>query len=187
MTEEYKLQVKNTLGSTQLEYIIPLKRDVRTPSKLGGTSIATNRPVNNIIFSLSGKTEEGSISFTAIEVFDESKDKADRSNGTLEDLRINSSGKKETRLEKRFGQDNNGKYIVRTVEEQKIWLRDFVHNASLSASWRLFGGSYDFRTLDANNDNNGCPVFVTEADIERDPENKAKGTGTIKFKVGDRI
>jgi len=187
MTEEYKIEVTGTLGGTKLEYVLPLKRDVRTPAKLGGTSIPTDRPVNNLVFSLSGKTEEGKISFFAIEIFDKTKDKADRSNGTLQDLINNSGASKTTRLQNRFGQDGSGKYIVRTVKEQKIWLREYILNPSLSASWRLFGGSYDFRTLDANGNNNGTPVFLNQADIERDPQNKAKGLGNISFKVGDRI
>jgi len=187
VTEEYRIEVDGTLGGTKLEYVIPLKRDVRTPAKLGGTSIPTNRPVNNLVFSLSGKTEEGKISFFAIEIYDKTKAEADRSNGTLQDLINNSGASKTSRLQKRFGEDGSGNYIVRTVKEQKIWLRDFILNPSLSASWRIFGGSYDFRTLDANDNNNGTPIFLTEADIERDPENKAKGLGNISFKVGDRI
>lgn len=187
MTEEYKIEVTGTLSNTKLEYKFPLKRDVRTPAKLGGTSIPTDRPVNSLVFSLSGKTEEGTLSFIAIEVFDETKAKADRSNGTLQTLISNSSVDKATRLQKRFGTDGSGNHIVRTVEEQKIWLREYILNPSLSASWRLFGGSFDFRTIDANDNNTGTPVFVNEADIERDPENSAKGNGTLKFKVGDRI
>lgn len=186
MTEDFEIVASNTLENVPLRYIVPLKEEVPAPSQLGGTDIATNRPINNIIFSLQGKTEGGRLGFTAIEIYDEDDPSADRSAGTLQDLIEASSGDKVTILQKRFGQDSSGDYIVRTVREQRIWLRDYVHNPGLGAQWRLFGPTYDFRTIDENGNNTGTPVFVEEADIEPNPKNPAKGRGVISFKVGGR-
>jgi len=187
MTEDYELVASNTLEGEVLRYIVPLKEEVRGPGKLGGTSIATNRPTNNVIFSLQGKTEEGTLGFTAIEIYDPDAPNADRSNGTLQNLIDASSGDKVTRLQSRFGQDSSGDYIVRTIREQRAWLRDYVMNPGLNTDWTLFGPTYDYRTVDNNGNNTGTPVFVEEADIEPNPKNPARGRGIIRFKVGRRI
>lgn len=192
-TEEYELAVTNTLNGVDLRYIVPLKREVRHPSSLGGTTIRLDKPVNNKNFSLSGKGEEGTLNFTAKTVFDPDASNADRSAGTLEELVTTlEAGDSDDvahaeRLKNRFGQDSSGNYIVRTVREQGIWLREYVHNPALEASWSLFGPEYDYRTTDSEGNNTGTPVFVQEADIEEDPRNQAKGVGIIRFKVGGRI
>lgn len=189
MTNEYEIAVQNTLSGETLRYVVPLKDKVRGPGKLGGTPIATDRPINNIIFSLQGKTEGGTIGFTAIEIYNPDDENADRSAGTLQDLVASVSGTREKILKKRFGTDSSGNYIVRSIREQRIWLRDYVMNPALGANWTLFGPTYDNRTIDESNDdkNTGTPVFLEEADIEPNPKNPARGQGILKFKVGRRI
>lgn len=187
VTEDINLQVTDTLNGVDLTYIIPLKREVRHPSSLGGTTIRLDKPINNKNFSLTGKGESGTVNFTAIEIYDEDDADADRSDGTLQNLIDNVTGDLDTKLKNRFGQDSSGNYIVRTVEEQGIWLREYVHNPGLKAFWRLFGEEFDWRTVDSNGNNTGTPVFIEEADIEPNPENEARGTGIIRFKVGSRL
>lgn len=187
MTEEYEIAVSNTLSGETLRYIVPKKEDVRGPAKLSGTAIALQKPVNSKVFSLSGKRESVTLAFTAIEIYDPDDPDADRSNGTLQNLVSTVTGDRETILKNRFGQDGDGDYIVRTVEEQKIWVRDYILNPSLDAQWRLFGGSYDYRTVDGNGNNTGTPVFLEEADVERDPQNPAQGNGVLGLKVGGRL
>jgi len=190
---EYELVVNNTLSGTELRYIVPKKEDITHPSKLGGTTIRLDRPKNNKIFSLGGKGEEGNLNFTARTIFDPDDANADTSAGTLEDLLstldagTTSQQQEANALRNRFGQDSNGNYIVRTVKEQSIWLREYVHNPGLSASWTLFGGEYDYRTVDSNGNNTGTPIFVEEADIEVNPNNPANAPGIIRFKLGGRI
>jgi len=191
--DEYELAVTNTLNGVDLRFLVYKKEQVRHPSSLGGTTIRLDKPVNNKNFSLSGKGEEGTLNFTAKTIFDPDASNADRSAGTLQDLidtlEAGTTDDQEhaDRLKNRFGQDSSGNYIVRTVREQGIWLREYIHNPGLEASWTLFGPEYDYRTTDSNGNNTGTPVFVQEADIEENPQNQARGVGIIRFKVGSRL
>jgi len=200
MIEEHEIAAdqnywETVYGITQvLRYIIPKTNSIPAPSQLDSVTIATDKPVNNQNYSLSGQNEGGTISFDAIEVFNPDAGNADRSNGTLEALinALESEGStpaqdEADRIKQLFGTDSSGNYIVRTIVEQRRWVRDFIHNPGLSATWVLFGGSYDYRTVDNNNNNTGTPVFIGEADVERLENNSARGDGRIKFKLGGRI
>lgn len=213
MVNDYKVIAQDTLlerrfnlSITGLTYVIPVFKTVRGPGSLGGTSIATDRPINNKIFSLAGKTEEGVIEFEAFERTDpESIDSPfnDRSfeirapdgekhtlDTLIEELEAEGSSEAQEeadKLKSRFGQDDQGNYVVRTIEEQRIWLREYVHNPGLSASWSLFGPGYDFRRINGQGEPQGTPIFMEGADLEPDPNTEKTGTGNIDFKVGGRL
>jgi len=195
----------STRGDTavNLVYTIPIASTPRGPGNLGGTSIPVDKPINNKIFSLSGKTEEGSIEFEAFERFNPSDIDSvynDRSynpttgNHTLDDLisglensTISGSDDEALKLKNRFQQDSSNNYVVRSVKEQRIWLKEYVQNPGLTADWNLFGGEYDWRTIDGSNNNDGTPIFFQSADIEPAQNTEGRGLGTIQFKVGDRL
>lgn len=207
---EYKLIVQNTLRETRysltfnnLAYTFPIVTTNRGPGKLGGVEIALDKPVNNKTFSLSGKTEGGSFEFEAFERFnpqtvdsvynDRSYDPAtgvhtlDKLISELEASAVSGSSDEATKLKNRFQQDSSNNYVVRTVEEQRIWLKEFIHNPGLNCDWTMFGGEYDFRTIDGTGNNTGTPVFVTNADIEPSGNTAGRGTGTLEFNVGGRL
>jgi len=208
---DYKIIATNTLEGEDMTYVIPIMKTPRSSGELGGTSIALDRPVNNKIFSLSGKRESGTLEFQAFERFnpasvdspfsDRSYD-ADKPSGerhTLDYLiqqleagtaNSNSASVQQAtadQLKARFQQDSAGNYVVRSVREQRIWLREYVHNPGLSAEWTLFGPSFDFRTVDGLNNPQGTPIVVEAADIEPSANTDAIGTGRVQFKVGGRL
>lgn len=207
---EYKIIAQNTLQEvvydlslTGFTYTLPIASTPRGPGELGGTTIAVDRPVNNKIFSLSGKTEGGNIEFEAFERFspdgfdnvynDRSYDPAadvhtlDELITALDNSTISGSDDEALKLKNRFQQDGNGTYVVRTVKEQRIWLKEYVQNPGLTTNWTLFGGEYDWRTIDGNGNNAGTPIFLRNADIEPAENTEGRGTGTVQFEVGDRL
>lgn len=218
---EYKILVQNTLqgqaynlssfepyssrtsDNVTFTYVLPIALTPRSKPSKGGTSIPLDKPVNNKIFDLGGKTEGGSIEFEAFERFnpdgtdnvynDRSYDPANNTH-TLNDLivglensTVSGSDAEALKLKQFFQTDVNGTYVVRSVREQNRWLRDYVDNPGLSANWRLFGGSYDWRTLTETDGNAGTPVFLQNGTIEEDGQNKGRGIGQINFNVGDRL
>lgn len=207
---EYRLVVQDTLQENNysfslnnLAYTLPIVTNRRGPGDLGGTQIAVDKPVNNKTFSLSGKRETGQFEFIAFERFnpgsvdsvysDRSYDPVTNTHTldalitALENSTSNGSSDEALKLKNRFQQDSSSNYIVRSVQEQRIWLKEFIHNPGLSAEWSLFGGEYDFRTIDGNNNNAGTPIFVTNADIEPSNSTEARGTGTLQFNIGGRL
>ena len=192
-TEEFEVVATDTVSGVDLRYIVPKKEEVRHPTNLGSVNVRLDKPVNNKNFSLGGKGEDGNLNFTAITKFDPDDSDADRSAGTLQTLidtlEAGTTDQQDhaERLKNRFGQDSGNNYIVRTIVEQSIWFREYVHNPGLNSSWRLYGPAYDYRTTDSNGNNTGCPIFIEDADIEEDPINPAKGIGTLRFKVGGRL
>ena len=217
---EYKVQAENTLqeerydlvdfdpyatrGDTtvKLVYTLPIATTPRGAGELGGTPIPLDKPVNNKTFSLSGKTESGSIEFEAFERFnpesidsvynDRSYDPAadvhtlDELITALENSTVSGSDDEAFRLKQRFQQDSSNNYVVKSVKEQRIWFKEFVHNPGLTTNWTLFGGEYDWRTIDGSN-NDGTPIFVQTTDIEPTQNNEARGIGTLQFNVGGRL
>lgn len=207
---EYKIVVRDTLEENRynltldpLAYTFPIVRNNRGPSESGGVPIPLDKPVNNKHFDLSGQTESGNFeSFTAFERFnpqtidsvynDRSYDPVTGTH-TLEQLRsqlrssgVSGSDDEAFKIEQRFTQDSSGNYVVRTVKEQRIWLKEFIDNPGLIAKWNMYGGEYDWRTVSGST-NNGTPIYVNSADIEPDPENRGRGTGNISFNVGGRL
>jgi len=197
--DEYEIVALQTLENVTLRYIIPKKETVQHPTSIGSVNMKTDRPVNNVNFSLSGKGEQGTINFTAVDTTASGPFQTDRSAGTLQDLIDNSSTAEADVLRARFGQDSGGDYVVRTITEQEIWLREYMHNPGATATWRLFGPAYSFRkvdgvvdptVIDADNlgvNPSGCPIFMDEGDIEPNPQNPARGAGIFRFKVGGRL
>ena len=200
MIEEHEILAVDTYWDSvygidvDLNYIIPKTEGIPAPSTLEAVNIKTDKPVNNKNFSLSGMGEGGTIDFTSVEVFDPDASNADRSNASLQILlneldasSVSGSGDEADRIRNLFGQDSNNNYVVRTVLEQKRWVRDFIHNSGVGAEWRLFGGSYDFRTVDEFINNTGTPIFINQADIERRENTRARGRGQIRFELGGRV
>jgi len=207
---EYKIIVQNTylenrfsLTINNYAYTIPIATTPRGAGQLGGTQIAVDRPINNKTFSLSGKREDGQFEFEAFERFNPASIDSiynDRSYDPTTDVHTldkliteleaegSSAAQDEAdKLKNRFQQDSSGNYVVRNVEEQGIWFREFIHNPGLVAEWTIFGGRYDWRTIDGSGNNNGCPIFMNTADIEPLQNNEARGIGTLEFNIGGRL
>lgn len=195
VTSETLEESRYNLSSINLEYIFPKTKSIPSPTKNESITIQTDKPINNKNFNaVPGNREEGNMQFTAKEIFDPTDSFADRSDGSLQvllneldDSGVSGSTALADQLRQRFGTDGSGNYIVRTVVEQRVWFREYINNPGNDADHRLFGGAYDFRTVDGSNNNTGTPVDIVEADIDRAENNPAKGAGVMRFKVGDNI
>lgn len=205
MVNDYKIRAVNTLQGYPMSYTVPIMKTSRSAGESGGTTIALDKPVNNQVFTFSGKRESGSLQFEAFEKFNPStvdSVESDRSYDSdlpvgerhtldylIDQLSAGSSSEQAEaeQLKQRFGQDSNGNYVVRTVEEQRIWVREYVHNPGLRAEGKLFGPTYSYRTVDGSNNPTGTPIFIESADIEPDPNTTGRGTGNIQFKIGGRL
>jgi len=207
---EYKVTVTDTLLESRysinidpLSYVIPIMKTARGAGDLGGTQIAIDQPVNNKTFSLSGKREQGQFDFEAFErfvpesidsVYNDRSYNPDTGTHTLDLLITELEAEGSTaaqdvadQLKARFQQDGNNNYVVRSVIEQRIWFKEYIHNPGINADWSLYGPGYDYRTVDASNNPTGTPIFITAADIEPSPSTEGRGTGTLQFNVGGRL
>jgi len=206
---EYKVTVENTFEESKysisvepLSYVIPILSTPRGAGNLDGTQIALAEPKDNKTFSLSGKRESGQFEFDVFErfnpqtidsVYNDRSYNPDTGTHTLDALITAleagsaSAQDKADQIKARFQQDSNNNYVVRSVIEQRIWFKEFIHNPGLNADWSLYGPGYDYRTVDGSNNPTGTPIFITAADIEPSPSTEGRGTGTLQFNVGGRL
>lgn len=100
----------------------------------------------------------------------------DKSNGSLSNSGITDS---------RFTSTNDvGDPIVKTVEEQIIWLTEYIHDNTSDPRWLLFGGRFSDRNGDGNSE--GTNVSIKQTNHRRlAGRNAAKGT--IELKLGVTI
>lgn len=176
----WKIKTTNTRHGETVEYLPILVQDNAAPTDDTAVSVGTDKPVNAINFSLSAQLESGRLQWIAYE-----KKGGDFSRGTLESL-INSgslSSAEVNRLKERFGTDSSGNYIVNTVTEQRIWLKEYIHDPGLNAESELYGPSWDDRV----NLGEGTPIFITSADIEPLPDRPFEGNGRVSFQLGRRL
>lgn len=154
-------------SGNSLEFHFEFVNRLPDPQDTPGTSITTNKPVNNKIFSVGG-TEE-SIRLDAV-LYDNG---VDVSNGTLQEAESNNN-----LSDPRFSNSD-----VTTRFEQKIWLKEYVNFSDLQADWKLYG--YDF--TDRVNNGDGIPVFITKVDPQPDPNRPLSIPVTVNMLVGDRL
>ncbi|AFH22344.1 hypothetical protein OSG_eHP23_00075 [environmental Halophage eHP-23] len=98
----------------------------------------------------------------------------DKSNGSLNAL---SPG------DDRFtSTDSNGNPIVKTVEEQIIWLTEYIHDNTSDPRWTLIGGRFSDRNGDGIDE--GTKVVLKDTQHRRIAGlNAARGTVNLKLGV----
>lgn len=98
-------------------------------------------------------------------------DGTDKSNGSLSSSSITDS---------RFSNDT-----VTTVEEQIIWLTEYIQDNTSDPRWLLFGGRFSDRDGDGTDE--GTNVSVQEISIQEFADRQAAADATIKMKLGVTI
>jgi len=155
-----------------LEYELKLIQNLDDNGNIPFTGITTNKPENNQQFGFEGKTVD-----IPIQVMLYNHDE-DMSNGTY-----NSLDKTDARIEgSTIGVANSN---VETIEEQIIWLKQYVHNSIFGTDWRLYGGR--FTDPDGDGTEEGTPVAVEDVKISQTAEQPTRAMADIKLKVGQVI
>ena len=177
---EWKIIVEDASHDVEAEYLPILVQRNSASTDQSAVQIGTDKPANAVNFSLSAQLESGSLEWNAY-----AKEGVDFSNGTLQEVidegDITSS--EVTRLEERFSTDDSGTYTVTSITEQRMWLKEYIHDPGLASKWRLEGPSWTHRvSLDE-----GTPVFINNADLEPLPDRPFEGNGLIRFQLGGRL
>lgn len=125
------------------------------------TVIEAGQPINNQVLKVTPPRRTHQMQFI---VFDEG---VDRSNGTF-----GTSGISDTRI--------SGGTVV-SVEEQIVFLEQYVMNPSLSPQWRLFGGRFD------GDGGSGTPVSVKDFTVVRRSDDPEFAECTLRVEVGQIV
>lgn len=170
-----------------------------SPTEHSAVQVGTTKTAEAVNFSLSAQLESGSLEWDAYSnpssrsIPDFSYDEATDTHTLQAVINNLDSGTTEeqdeaTRLRERFStstdtNDGTEKYTVKSITEQRIWLKEYIHDHGNASDWQLFGPSWTHRV----NLNEGCPIFITAADIEPDPDRPFEGGGRIQFQLGGRL
>jgi len=153
-------------GTTEtLAYDLQLIQNLDDNGNIPFTGITTNQPENNQQFGFEGKTVKIPIQ---VMLYNHGED---MSNGTYASL---------DKTDARVSNDT-----IETIEEQILWLKQYIHNSVFGTNWRLYGGIYSDYDGDGNEE--GTPVAVEDVKISRTAENPTRAMADIKLKVGQVI
>lgn len=173
-------------GNVNAVYRPILVQSDSAPTEQSAVQVGTTKPEEAVNFSLSAQLESGRLRWKAYH-------KEDRDYAydpvqdvhTLDELINNSdiSLQEEQTLTERFSQNSQGIYTVSTVIEQRIWLKEYIHDWGLRSEAELYGPSWTHRVIV----DSGTPIFITSADVEPDPERGLEGDGILSFQLGERL
>lgn len=153
-------------GTTEiLEYDLKLIQNLDSNGNIPFTGITTNEPENNQQFGFQGKTKKFPIQLV---IYNHGED---MSNGTYADL-----DKTDARIDGT---------TVETIQEQIIWLEQYIHNSVFGTSWKLYGGRFSDYNGDGTDE--GTPIAVEDVKIKRTAENPTRAVADIKVKVGEVV
>lgn len=164
----YTIEARNAAEDSNsnlidLQYEVKVVKRKPEVGSQGFNGLPALDPTNSFQYNLGGKEEQVTLEFILYD------DGTDRSNGTLSTSTISDS---------RFSNDT-----VTTVEEQKIWLKEYIHTASLSVDWFLYGESYTDRTGAGE----GTPIAITEARAEPSPDRPTSTRFVVQANIGRRV
>lgn len=104
-------------------------------------------------------------------------DGTDKSNGSLSSSNISDARFTST--------DSNGNSIIKTVDEQIIWLVEYIHDNSSDPRWLLFGGRFSDRDGDGTDE--GTNVVIKRPRITEASDRPTSAQGQIDLKLGVTI
>jgi len=146
-----------------LQYEVKLVKRAPQPGSQNFSGLPALDPTNSFQFNLGGKKEQITIEFILYD------DGTDRSNGTLGNSTIS---------DPRF---SNG--TITTVQEQKIWLKEYIHTADLAVDWKLYGRDYTDREAQGE----GTNISITETRPEPVPERPTSMRFVVQANIGRRV
>jgi len=169
----YKLVLDSNYSeySTDLEYQMQIVRKITdTGRQRSYTTIPLPEPENSRHFGFKPGTVEPSFEFT---IYDNGEDK---SNGSYHDSNISDARITST--------NQSGETIIKTVDEQIVWLTEYVHDNTSDPRWKIFGGR--FSDIDGDGTDEGANAVVKTPKItERAGFNAADCI--LKIKLGVTI
>lgn len=188
---DWKIVAQNTSYEIDNGDVEPVYRPIlvqtdSTPTDQSAVQVGTTSPEQAVNFSLSPQLENGRLRWKAYHK--EDRDYAydpDQDVHTLDEL-INNSDLDQQEIDtltERFSQNSDNVYTVSSVIEQRIWLKEYIHDWGLRAEAELYGPSWTHRI----NVDDGTPIFITSADIEPNAERALEGDGIISFQLGERL
>lgn len=146
-----------------LEYEVKIVKRFPQVGSQGFSGLPALDPTNSYQFNLGGKTEQITLEFILYD------DGTDRSNGTLANSTIS---------DPRFSNDT-----VTTVQEQKVWLKEYIHTSSLAVTWRLFGQDF----TDRESAGNGTAIAITETRPEPSVDRPTSMRFIVQANLGRRV
>lgn len=165
---QYTIVARNAAEDSQsdsinLEYEVKIVKRFPQVGTQGFQGLPALEPTNSFQYNLGGKEEQITLEFILYD------DGTDRSNGTLSNSTITDS---------RFSNDT-----VTTVQEQKIWLKEYIHTAGLAVDWLLFGEDF----TDRAGTDEGTPIAITETRPEPVPERPTSMRFIVQANIGRRV
>lgn len=165
MTYKIVLDSSFSAYSVDLEYSFePLVKNKEDGREREFTTISNQDPEAARHFGFQPGQSNPRIEWT---IYDNGEDK---SNGTLSSSSITDS---------RFSNDT-----VTTVQEQIIWLTEYIHDNTSDPRWRLYGGRFSDRNGDGSDE--GTNVSIRRTNHRRLAGRNA-AEGTVELKLGVTI
>jgi len=152
----------NTL---EFEFKLVQERDIS--SEIPMFVQEADEPANNILYAFQGKNKNITLS---MDLYNNGEDK---SNGTWQELDIDDPRITST--------DEDGNEIIKTVEEQIVYLDEYMQNPLFGANWRLQGGIFQGK------DGEGTNVGFENFDTREISEQPLEAEGICLFEVGNVI
>lgn len=164
----YTLEARNGAEDSQgslinLQYEVKMVKRMPEPGTQGFSGLPALDPTNSFQYNLGGKQERFTLEFILYD------DGSDRSNGSLAKSSINDA---------RFSNDT-----VTTVQEQKIWLKEYIHTANLAVDWKLYGRDF----TDRENVSEGTSIVITESRPEPEPGRPTSMRFIVQGNIGRRV
>lgn len=157
----------------QLEYEIKLTQEFPQTQDSSFSSTPALNPEKSFQYNLSGKGENPTM---AVKLYN---DGTDRSNGTLADMEKVAEGLGYNSFsDSRFTNDT-----VVDIQEQKVWLKEYINNHAIPVTWRLYGGEY----TDKVNEGAGTPIVINRLEPRPNPNRPNEILLTIRFTLGRRL
>jgi len=165
MTDKIVLDSNFSAYSRDLEYIFGLLKNKSDGRQRSYTTITAQNPTAARHFGFQpGETNPE----WRWKLYDNGTDK---SNGSLSASNISDA---------RFSNDT-----VTTVQEQIIWLQQYIMDNTSDARWRLFGGR--FSDYDGDGFDEGTPVVVKQPQVDQTSDRPNEAQGRISMKLGVTI
>lgn len=134
------------------------------------------KPENSFQYNLSGKTEQPTLEFVMY------NDGTDRSNTSVSNTTVNDIAEVADGIGYTSFNDPRLGSTIETKEEQKIWVKEYIHNNALPVTWKLYGRDYTDRITQGN----GTPITITQVEPRPIPgENKIRMV--VRFNLGKRL
>lgn len=180
---EYSLVAENGAKDSNgnkidLEYTVRTVKEFPKTGDTPFTSTPALSPEDSFQFNLSGKNQNPTLTF---KIIDNGNDRTDgtHTSSSFSDIAEIADGLGYSSFsDPRFDNDT-----VTTVEEQEVWLTEYIHNNALPITWRLYGGKY----TDMVSNGSGTPIVITQVEPVPEAGRDNEIRTTVRFSLGKRV